>query len=445
MIRDLHLHRAQAMGDPAGQSDIFPPGDGEGAVHALLLYDQPCAVHPQQRPDDPRPIAFAIDATQQVPVVVQRDDFDGFRSGHRQRMRPKSWASTPCCVRSGAATAAFDPKWRKRIVARAPCCGGGHSLKSIRHSCPGRGYDLGVGLQVDHPEYQFLRLLERVLDKGDERLDRTGVGTKSLFGELLRFDLSGGQVPIITTKRVYWKTAVKEMLWFLTGGTNIRDLLDQNVRIWSDWPLARYRQATGEDISQSDFEARIVSDDEFASQWGELGPVYGKQWRRWVDAQGREHDQIATLVETLRSNPASRRMLFHAWNVSDLDQMALPPCHMVYQYHVNSRGELNCLLFQRSCDLFLGAAFNYVGASTLLLMLAQQAGLKPGELVWVGGDVHVYLNHADQVREQISRQPRPFPTMRLTRHPASIDDYRIEDFEVVGYEPHPAIHGDVAV
>jgi thymidylate synthase len=173
--------------------------------------------------------------------------------------------------------------------------------------------------------------------------------------------------------------------------------------------------------------------------------VYGKQWRRWVDAEGQAHDQIATLVETLRTNPASRRMLFHAWNVGELDRMALPPCHMVYQFHVTSSGRLNCLLFQRSADLFLGVAFNWTGASALMLMLADQAGLTPGELVWVGGDCHIYLNHQDQVREQIAREPRPFPTMHLTRHAESIDSYRIEDFAVEGYDPHPAIQGEVAV
>jgi thymidylate synthase len=298
---------------------------------------------------------------------------------------------------------------------------------------------------VTHGEHQYLELLGRVLAKGDERMDRTGVGTKSLFGELLRFDLSGGQMPILTTKRVYWKSALKEMLWFLTGGTNIQALLQENVRIWSDWPLARYQRETGSTVTQADFERRILADDGFAREWGELGPVYGKQWRRWVDSAGTEHDQIGTLVDTLRTNPSSRRMLFHAWNVGELDQMALPPCHMVYQFHVSSRRELNCLLFQRSCDLFLGAAFNFTGAAALVHMLAQQAGLTPGELVWVGGDVHIYLNHQDQVREQMARAPLPFPTMRLLRKPASIDDYRIEDFEVTGYEPHPPIHGDVAV
>ncbi|MGI3170492.1 thymidylate synthase [Pseudooceanicola sp. C21-150M6] len=296
-----------------------------------------------------------------------------------------------------------------------------------------------------HPEYQYLDLLAQVLENGDERIDRTGVGTRSIFGAMVRFDLSQGTVPILTTKRVYWKTAVKEMLWFLTGGTNIQPLLRENVRIWSDWPLAAYRKETGEDISQEAFEARIVEDDAFAARWGELGPVYGKQWRRWLGADGKEYDQIAELVRTLRENPSSRRMLFHGWNVPELGSMALPPCHMVYQYHVTSDGRLNCLLFQRSVDLLLGAAFNYVGATALQLMLAQQAGLQPGELVWVGGDVHLYLNHLDQAREQMTREPRPLPRMRLLRQAKSIDDYRIEDFEVEGYAPHAAIRADVAV
>ena len=296
-----------------------------------------------------------------------------------------------------------------------------------------------------HPEQQYLDLLARVLDKGDERLDRTGIGTRALFGELLRFDLSGGEVPILTTKRVYWKTSVKEMLWFLTGGTNIRELLEQNVKIWTDWPLDKYRREVDPDISQEAFEARILADEAFAAEWGELGPVYGKQWRRWLGADGREHDQVAALIETLRTNPASRRMLFHAWNVGDLGEMALPPCHMVYQFHVDSKQRLNCLLLQRSCDIFLGAPFNFTGAAALVHMLAQQADLTPGELVWVGGDVHLYSNHLDQVREQMARPPRPWPTMRLLRRPDTIDGYRIEDFGVTGYDPHPPIQGDVAV
>lgn len=296
-----------------------------------------------------------------------------------------------------------------------------------------------------HPEHQYLDLMGQVLNHGDERVDRTGVGTRSIFGAMLRFNLTDGSVPILTTKRVYWKTAVKEMIWFLTGGTNIQPLLRENVRIWSDWPLASYRRDTGEDISQEDFEQRIMDDDTFAAQWGELGPVYGKQWRRWLGTDGLEYDQIADLIRMLKETPASRRMIFHAWNVPELGSMALPPCHMIYQYHVTSDGRLNCLMYQRSVDLLLGAPFNYVGAVALQLMLAQQAGLRAGEFVWAGGDVHLYLNHFEQAREQMSREPCSFPTMKLIREAASIDDYRIEDFEVVGYDPHPAIKADVAV
>ncbi len=298
---------------------------------------------------------------------------------------------------------------------------------------------------MTHPERQYLDLLEYVLANGDERVDRTGVGTRSVFGAMLRFDLSAGEVPILTTKRVYWKTAVKEMLWFLTGETNIQPLLRDNVRIWSDWPLAAYRKATGEDITQESFEQRVLEDDGFAKQWGELGPVYGKQWRRWLGADGVEHDQIATVLQTLRTDPSSRRMLFHGWNVPELGAMALPPCHMVYQYHVTSDGRLNCLMYQRSVDLLLGAPFNFVGAVALQLMLAQQAGLTPGEFVWTGGDTHIYLNHLEQVREQVSREPRALPRMQLAARATDIDDYRIDDFVLEGYEPHAAIKADVAV
>ncbi|SNR89378.1 MULTISPECIES: thymidylate synthase [unclassified Azospirillum] len=296
-----------------------------------------------------------------------------------------------------------------------------------------------------HPEYQYLDLMAHILEKGDRRVDRTGVGTLSSFGAMIRFDLSDGTTPILTTKRVYWKMAVKEMLWFLTGGTNIQPLLKDKVTIWTDWPLAAYRRATGEDIAQADFERRIVEDDAFATRWGELGPVYGKQWRRWLGPDGREHDQIAALIHGLKHTPASRRLLFHAWNVPDVPDMALPPCHMVYQYHVTTDGKLNSLMFQRSCDLLLGAPFNFTGAVALQLMLAQQAGLTPGEFVWMGGDVHLYLNHLDQAREQLSRAPRPFPRLSLARKPDSIDGYRIEDFVLEGYDPHPPIKADVAV
>lgn len=298
---------------------------------------------------------------------------------------------------------------------------------------------------MPHPEQQYLELVSRVLADGDRRVDRTGVGTLSVFGAMARFDVSSGEAPILTTKRVYWKTAIKEMLWFLTGGTNIRPLLEQNVRIWSDWPLARYRRATGETIDQQTFERRIVEDEAFARAWGELGPVYGRQWRRWLGADGREHDQIAQVLEALKTTPSSRRMLFHAWNVGELDQMALPPCHMVYQFHCTSDGRLNCLMYQRSCDLLLGAPFNWVGTVALQMMLAQQADLRMGEFVWMAGDVHLYRNHLEQAREQLTRTPRAVPHMRLLRRPPGIDDYTIEDFAVEGYDPHPPIRADVAV
>lgn len=306
-----------------------------------------------------------------------------------------------------------------------------------------------------HPEYQYLDLLRELLEHGDRRVDRTGVGTLSLFGRMMRFDLSDGSFPAFTTKRVYWKTAVKEMLWFLTGDTNIRALLKENVKVWTDWPLDKYRRATGDALSQDDFEARIVEDEAFAQQWGDLGPVYGNQWRRWIDKDGRSHDQLAKVIETLRTNPSSRRILFHAWNVGELERMALPPCHMVYQFHVGGldaagadperKPRLSLMVTHRSNDHILGNPFNIVQQAALLAMIAEQVEMQPGDLVWSGGDVHLYLNHLDQAREQLSRTPRPLPKLRLLRRPESIDGYRIEDFEVTGYDPHPPIQAPVAV
>ena len=298
---------------------------------------------------------------------------------------------------------------------------------------------------MQHPETQYLDLMNDILTHGDKRVDRTGIGTLSVFGRTMRFDVSGGIAPILTTKRVYWKTSVKEMLWFLTGQTNIQSLLKENVRIWTDWPLARYRREMETDISQKDFEKRILEDDDFALKWGDLGPVYGSQWRRWEGPDGKTYDQIAEVVRLLKESPTSRRILFHGWNVPYLSEMALPPCHLLYQYYVTSEGKLCCLLLQRSVDVLLGLPFNLCGCYALLLMLAQQADLEPGEIIWTGGDTHLYLNHLEQAREQLTRSPRPWPTMRLARKAASIDDYRIEDFIVEGYDPHAAIHADVAV
>lgn len=304
-----------------------------------------------------------------------------------------------------------------------------------------------------HWEWQYLDLMRRVWDEGDERRDRTGVGTRSIFGAQMRFDLSDDRMPLLTTKRVYWKTATREMLWFLTGDTNIRELCRQNVQIWTDWPLDRYRKETGEEISREAFSDRIVSDAAFAAEWGGLGPVYGKQWVDWPTYEpagdgtyrkGKGINQVAQVVESLKVNPGSRRHIIEGWNVAEVDSMALPPCHKTYQFHV-AGNRLNGLLYQRSCDLALGVPFNIWSAALLMRMLAQQAGLEPGELVWMGADVHLYLNHAHLVDEQLSRAPQGDPRMLIRRCPDSIFDYVIEDFEVNGYAPQGAISAPVAV
>ncbi len=306
---------------------------------------------------------------------------------------------------------------------------------------------------MSHYEAQYLDLVRRVWTTGDVRVDRTGVGTKSLFGEQMRFDLRGDAVPLLTTKRVFWKTAAREMLWFLSGDTNIRTLVAQGVHIWTDWPLARFVRESGEAIDRDTFEARIVADDAFAAAWGDLGPVYGKQWVDWPTfapdesggfRRGTGVNQIAALVEGLRTNPASRRHLFTGWNVADLARMALPPCHMTYQFHV-SDGRLSGMLWQRSCDLGLGFAFNVFAAALLIRMLGAQCDLEPGELIWSGGDCHLYLNHEALVTEQLRRTPTGAPTLHLTRRPPTIFDYRIDDFTVDDYAPQSHIAAPVAV
>jgi thymidylate synthase len=306
----------------------------------------------------------------------------------------------------------------------------------------------------NHYEQQYLDLMRRIWTEGAVQHDRTGVGTKALFGAQMRFSLADDAVPLLTTKRVFWKTAAREMLWFLTGETNIRPLLVNKVRIWTDWPLARYRSETGDNISQDDFEARIVENEAFAFQWGDLGPVYGKQWVDWPRYEaageglyrraGKGINQVAALVDSLKNSPGSRRHIIEGWNVAEIDQMALPPCHKTYQFQV-ADGKLNGLLFQRSCDLGLGFAFNVFSASLLIRMLAQQVGLEPGEFVWQGGDVHLYMNHAPLVEEQLSRQPAGDPKLRILRKPDSIFDYSIDDFAVEDYAPQAHISAPVAV
>ena len=304
-----------------------------------------------------------------------------------------------------------------------------------------------------HWEWQYLDLMRRIWEAGDERIDRTGVGTRSVFGAQIRFDLGGGAMPLITTKRVYWKTATREFLWFLTGDTNIRALCQQGVQIWTDWPLERFRQDSGEDISREDFSARIVQDADFARKWGDLGPVYGKQWVDWPTYQqvgeglfkaGKGINQVAQVVLSLRTNPGSRRHIVEGWNVAQLDQMALPPCHKTYQFHVGN-GRLNCLLYQRSCDVALGLPFNLWSAALFTRMLAQQCDLEPGELVWMGGDTHLYLNHGELVEAQLARAPAGRPTLTFGRRPASMFDYTFEDFVVADYAPQAPLSAPIAV
>jgi thymidylate synthase len=312
---------------------------------------------------------------------------------------------------------------------------------------------------MPHYEQQYLDLMRQIWEQGSERVDRTGIGTRSIAGAMLRFDLAGGAMPLLTTKRVYWKTATREMLWFLTGETNIRPLVLQGVKIWNEWPHARYVKATGQDIALDDFVQRIADDAEFAATWGDLGPVYGKQWVDWpvyvptgdgsYARKAKGINQVAEVVESLRGNPGSRRHIIEGWNVAELGQMALPPCHKTYQFHVatesQGRDRLNCMLYQRSCDVALGLPFNLWSAALLQRMMAQQTGLEPGELVWMGGDVHLYLNHEHLITEQLTREPQGHPTLEITRRPQTIFDYTIEDFVVHDYAPLPPIKAPVAV
>ena len=304
-----------------------------------------------------------------------------------------------------------------------------------------------------HYEDQYLALMRRIWTQGNARIDRTGIGTRSVFGAELRFDLADGKMPLITTKRVYWKTATREFLWFLAGDTNIRALCAQGVEIWTDWPLDRYRRETGDPMARKDFSARIVADAGFAAKWGDLGPVYGKQWVDWptyeatgdgLFQRGKGIDQVSLLVESLRTNPGSRRHIVEGWNVAEIAQMALPPCHKTYQFHV-ADGRLSCLLYQRSCDVALGLPFNLWGAALFTAILAQQCDLEPGELVWMGGDVHLYRNHAALVDEQLSRAPSGSPRLEIVRRPDTIFGYGIDDFVVSDYHPQAHIAAPVAV
>ncbi|MDE2118019.1 MAG: thymidylate synthase [Betaproteobacteria bacterium] len=269
---------------------------------------------------------------------------------------------------------------------------------------------------------QYLDLMQHVLTHGTKKTDRTGTGTVSVFGYQMRFNLHDG-FPLVTTKKCHMKSIIHELLWFLRGDTNIKYLKDNGVKIWDEW----------------------------ADENGNLGPVYGKQWRSWATADGRVVDQIAEVVEQIKKNPDSRRLIVSAWNVGELDKMALAPCHAFFQFYVTpaagpgQAGKLSCQLYQRSADIFLGVPFNIASYALLTLMVAQVCGLEPGDFVHTFGDAHLYLNHMEQTREQLSREPRPLPTMRINPGVKNIFEFKFEDFTLEDYDPHPAIKAPIAV
>lgn len=262
---------------------------------------------------------------------------------------------------------------------------------------------------------QYLDLLQRILDEGATKGDRTGTGTQSVFGHQMRFDLSAG-FPVLTTKKLHLRSIIIELLWFLSGDTNIRYLKENGVSIWDDW----------------------------ADEKGDLGPVYGFQWRSWPGPDGQSVDQISKLIEQIRSNPNSRRLMVVAYNPAYVDQMALPPCHSLFQFYV-ADGKLSCQLYQRSADTFLGVPFNIASYALLTHMVAQQCDLEVGDFIWTGGDTHLYSNHMEQAALQLTREPLALPTLKIKRKPADIFSYTYEDFEIVGYEAHPHIKAPVAV
>ncbi|MEP7162395.1 MAG: thymidylate synthase [Candidatus Moraniibacteriota bacterium] len=303
---------------------------------------------------------------------------------------------------------------------------------------------------------QYLDLLNHIQEYGVQKGDRTGTGTKSVFGYQMRFDLSEG-FPLLTTKKLSFRVIAEELLWFITGDTNLRTLTEKNVHIWDEWPYKSYLQRNHLPIplTNSDewnkgleeFIECIKSDEKFADEYGDLGPIYGYQWRHWRTPNGTEIDQLRDVVEEIKKNPNSRRLIVSAWNPADTEAMAvagLPPCHCLFQFYV-AEGRLSCQLYQRSCDTFLGVPFNVASYALLTIMIAKVTGLEPGEFVWTGGDVHLYNNHFEQVAEQLSREPRALPKLVIKRDTKDLFDFKFDDFELVGYDPHPSIKAPIAV
>lgn len=286
---------------------------------------------------------------------------------------------------------------------------------------------------------QYLDLCRYILENGHKKEDRTGTGTISVFGYQMHFDLNEG-FPLLTTKKVHLKSIIHELLWFISGSTNIRPLVLNDVRIWNDWPYAKYKNSQefkGEAIEE--FALKIKEDEEFAKVWGELGPVYGKQWRNFDGV-----DQLANLIEQIKKNPNSRRLIISAWNPSEVKDMALPPCHTLMQFYVNEN-KLSCQLYQRSGDVFLGVPFNIASYSLFTMMIAQVCNLELGEFVHTLGDAHIYLNHLEQIDRQLKRTPRKLPKMEINPNVKSIFDFKYDDFNLLDYNPYKGIKGKVAV
>lgn len=309
-----------------------------------------------------------------------------------------------------------------------------------------------------HPEYQYLDILRDIMDNGFEKKDfATGTALKSVFGRQIRFDLSKG-FPLLTTKKVFMKGIIHELIWFLKGSTNIKYLIDNDVHIWDDWAYKEYKKTADKSevpqLTMQEFAEKIKFekvDSEFVQKWGELGPVYGRQWRKWIASDGREIDQLKWAIWKTKNYPDRKHVCVSAWNPEFIYEMsapgstmAIPPCHVLYNINVTD-GKLSLLLYQRSCDAFLGVPFNIASYSLLTHILAQVCGYRVGDFVHTYGDIHVYGNHYDQVREQIFREPKPFPKIWINPEKKEIDDFVFDDFKIIDYEPHPPIKGEITV
>jgi len=309
--------------------------------------------------------------------------------------------------------------------------------------------------EYKHPEYQYLNLLKDVMENGrDEKEFNTGIVFKGVFGRQIRFDLSKG-FPLLTTKKVFLRGILHELIWFLKGSSNVKYLVDNDVHIWDEWAYKNYRReieaGSVPKMEQDEFIKKIKEDSKFAVKWGELGPVYGVQWRRWPASDGRKIDQVAWAIEKIKKTPHRRHIVISAWNPEYIYEMAtpgksvaLPPCHTLFQFNIKGN-KLSCQLYQRSADLFLGVPFNIASYALFTMIFAHVTGYEAGDFVHTFGDAHIYSNHYDQVREQLQRKPRPFPIMKINPNLKNIDDVKFEDFTLENYDPHPAIKGEVTV